>query len=275
MDDSGAIMSDSQQRKALEAQFHDKLRDPALRTDPILHAKLTSNKKWYSIAGKSWRCVQNYLQAHSEGAKALDFACGDGTCSFVMAEAGASVVGIDISETSVRNAEREAAQRGLNARFQVMDCENMTFPDSTFDLVSVSGVLHHLDLDSAFSELARVLKSTGIVVCAEPLAHNPVFQTYRKLTPHLRTEFEAEHILRRRDVMAARKYFNHIDLQFFHLLDLGAVPFRNTRIFNPLLSGLQRIDSLLFRATPLRWWAWQVLFVLSEPRKLETSETTR
>ncbi len=255
-----------EQRKAAEAEFHDRLRDPALLQDAQVYVKLTSNKKWYSITRKSHRFAEEYLREHSQGAKALDYACGDGEVSFLMAEVGADVVGIDISETSVRNAQRKAARRGLQARFEVMDCEQMTFPDRTFDLINVSGVLHHLDLTRAYAELARVLKPSGSVLCVEPLAHNPMFQAYRKLTPHLRTAFEAEHILRRKDILAARRYFGRIEWRFFHLTSLAAVPFRTSRLFNPLLSALERVDSALLSISPIRWWAWQVGFVLSEPK---------
>jgi len=258
----------TEDRKLTEAQFHDKLRDPALLNDPKLHAKLTTNKKWYTIARRSREFAENYLRRNAPGAHALDFACGDGFYSLLMAEAGADVIGIDISEISVQNAQREAARRGLRARFQVMDCENMTFPDRTFDLINVSGVLHHLDLNSAYPQLARVSKPTGSVLCVEALAHNPVFRAYRRLTPHLRTGFETEHILRRRDILAARKYFNRIEGgHFFHLASLAAVPFRNSRVFDPLLSTLERVDSTLLSISPIRWWAWQIAFVLSEPKQ--------
>jgi SAM-dependent methyltransferase len=253
-------------RKLLEAQFHDRLRDPALRDDPELHAKLTANKKWYKIASKSRGFTEDYLRQHSYGSRALDFACGDGHFSMLMAQAGADVTGVDISEISVQNAEREAARRGLRTRFQVMDCEAMTFPDRTFDLINVNGVLHHLDLGRAYPELARVLKLAGSVLCVEALAHNPVFQAYRRLTPHLRTDFETDHILRRKDILTARKYFNRIEWRFFHLASLAAVPFRNSRVFRPVLSALEKVDSALLSVSPIRWWAWQIGFVLSEPK---------
>jgi ubiquinone/menaquinone biosynthesis C-methylase UbiE len=260
-------MQIAEQRKILEAQFHDRLRDPALRDDPELHARLTSNKKWYSITRKSTGFAENYLRQHCRGARALDYACGDGNFSFQMAEAGAEVIGVDISGVSVANAAREATRRALSVKFAVMDCERLEFPDSSFDLINVSGVLHHLDLERAYAEIARVLKPSGNVLCVEALAHNPVFRAYRKLTPHLRTEYEAEHILGRRDVLAARKYFTQIDWRFFHLATLFAVPFRNTPCFNPLLKLLETADSLLLSLSPIRWWAWQIGFILSEPRQ--------
>jgi len=255
-----------EERKVLEAKFHDRLRNPVLQENPELYAKLTANYKWYSVARKSREFAETYLRRHSPGSCALDFACGDGNRSLLMAEAGADVIGIDISSVSVSNAERVAVARGLKAQFKVMDCEAMTFPDRTFDLISVNGVLHHLELSRAYSELARVLKPTGSVLCVEALAHNPVFHGYRKLTPHLRTEFETDHILRRRDVLAARQYFNGIEWKFFHLIDLAAVPFRHSRAFGPILLTLDAVDSILLSASPIRWWAWQIGFVLSDPK---------
>lgn len=256
-----------EERKMIEAEFHDRLRDPALRQDAAEYARLTSNKKWYSVARRSKEFTEDYLRRHSPGARALDFACGDGQYSLLMAESGASVDGVDISEISVQNAAAEAAKRGLRVNFEVMDCEQMTFPDNTFDLINVNGVLHHMDLGRAYSELARVLKPGGSVVCAEAIAHNPIFHGYRKLTPHLRTEFETQHILRRKDVLGAKRYFNRIECKFFHLVNLAAVPLRNSTAFTPTLALLDKVDSLLLTVPGLRWWAWQVAFILSGPIK--------
>jgi SAM-dependent methyltransferase len=255
-----------EERKVLEAEFHDLLRDPALQENPELFAKLTSNKKWYSVARKSQEYAKEYLRKHSRGAKALDYACGDGMLTMQMAEDGADAIGIDIAPVSVSNAAKEAARRGIAAKFAVMDCENLEFADNTFDLINVSGVLHHLDVNRAYSEMARVLKPTGTVFCVEALRHNPVFHAYRMLTPHLRTAYEARHILRRKDVLASREHFGRVEWRFFHLASLMAIPFRKTPVFEPVLSALEAVDSALLKVTPIRWWAWQIAFVLSKPK---------
>lgn len=260
-------MPQIEQRKALEMEFHDKLRDPCLQEDPDLYARLTSNKKWYSITRQSRSFVENFLREHSRDARALDYACGDGAYAFLMAETGAAVTGVDISPVSVANASREAARRGLRAHFAVMDCESLDFAGDSFDLISVNGVLHHLDLERAYSELARVLKPSGSVLCVEALAHNPIFHAYRRWTPHLRTAYEVEHILRRRDVLAARQYFNRVEWHFFHLASVAAVPFRNSRFFVPVLSILELIDAMLLSVSPMRWWAWQIAFILRDPKR--------
>lgn len=256
-----------EERKIIEAEFHDRLRDPALLDDPELHARLTSNKKWYSVNRRSKRFAESYLRRHCQGARALDYACGDGFFTFLMAEAGADAVGIDIAPQSVSSAAKEAERRGLSAKFAVMDCEKLEFPDRTFDLINVSGVLHHLDLERAYGEMARVLKPTGSVLCVEALRHNPLFHAYRRLTPQLRTEFETDHILGRREVLAARKYFSHVEWRFFHLASVLAVPFRNTACFNAVLRPLEAIDSLVLGLPAIRWWAWQIGFVLAGPKQ--------
>jgi hypothetical protein len=38
-------------------------------------------------------------------------------------------------------------------------------------------------------------------------------------------------------------------------------------MFGPLLKGLASVDSVLLRTPWLKWQAWMVVFVLSEPKK--------
>jgi hypothetical protein len=44
------------------------------------------------------------------------------------------------------------------------------------------------------------------------------------------------------------------------------VPFRNTPLFNSILSILEKIDGMLLRLPILKWQAWQVIFVFSQPK---------
>src|SRR3546814_1101008 len=78
-----------------------------------------------------------------------------------------------------------------------MNAEAMTFPDDSFDLVFGSGIIHHLDIDRAFGEIARVLRPGGRAVFIEPLGLNPAIELYRRFTPSARTP--DEHPLLRRD----------------------------------------------------------------------------
>lgn len=256
-------------RKQLEAEFHDKLREhshtqrwsPEAETDDPLWANL----KYYAIERNSREYVESWLQAHAPGRRLLDYCCGNGDDSLLIAGWGGEVVGIDISEVSVQNCRAKAQAAGLadRATFQVMDAENLEFPDASFDAGVVYGVLHHLDLDKAMSELARVLRPGGQIICTEALRHNPAIHLYRRMTPDMRTVWEVDHILGRPDFQKMRRYFD-VDIRFFHLASLAAVPLRKTRVFGPVLTALQAVDAVLLRVPGVRWLAWQAVFVLTK-----------
>jgi SAM-dependent methyltransferase len=254
-------------RKREEMEFHNRLRDPELGTSE--RSYLTSNKKFYSIAARSQDYYVSRLLELSKGRRVLDYGCGDGRYSLAMAEHGAQVLGIDISDVSVSNCRREAASRSLEARaaFQVMDCERLDLPDGEFDLVCEAGVLHHLDYPAALNEMARVVKPTGRVICYEAVGHNPLFQAYRRATPHLRTQYETEHILKVKDLQLTEKLFGRIDIRFFHLFSLLAVPLRNTPVFGTACAAFDWIDDKILRLPLIQRQAWMMIFELSEPRK--------
>ena len=256
-------------RKEQEKEFHNFLRD--LKEGTPEYERYTSNKKFYSVTRGSVAYLENWLKDRCQNsAKVLEYGCGTGSFSFFLASLGAQVVGIDISEVGISQARKEAEKRGLTnkTKFYVMDAEATTFPDNTFDVICVSGVLHHLDRAKAFKEMARLLKPTGAAIAAEPLAHNPVIQLYRKRTPHLRTKFETEHILHaKKDLNLARRYFDKVEIKFFHLATIAAVPFRNTPIFNPLLTLGEKIDSVLLKIPIIQRQAWQIVLIFRKPKK--------
>src|SRR3546814_19128134 len=88
-----------------------------------------------------------------------------------------------------------ATETGLHATFSVDNAEQTSFPDASFDRIGGSGILHHLDLDRAYAEIARLLKPGGRAVFLEPLGHNPLLTAYRDRTPRMRTE-DKNHPLR-------------------------------------------------------------------------------
>jgi SAM-dependent methyltransferase len=92
----------------------------------------------------------------------LDAGCGGGRYSIAMARFGAAhVVGCDISESGLRDAEKRAA--GLPAvQFRQASVLDLPFADETFDFCWCAGVLHHtIDPDRGLDEVSRVLKQGG------------------------------------------------------------------------------------------------------------------
>jgi ubiquinone/menaquinone biosynthesis C-methylase UbiE len=254
-------------RKLEELEFHNldrKQADEAAdrkRQELDMHA----NRKWYSVNRSSFDYVRNWIIREANGKVFLDYACGDGSNALLAARSGAALsVGLDISDESVRNARNAAAAQGLTDRCWYVqgDCEATEFPDESFDTIICSGMLHHLDLNLAYPELKRILKPGGRILCVEALHHNPLIAAYRKRTPHMRTQWEAEHILGVEDALKARRWFSLGEMRFWHLAVLGAVAFYKTPVFGVLRAIGEGVDAVILRIPGLRRMAWQFTFEL-------------
>ena len=226
--------------------------------------------KYYSVTEASERFKHEWLSRYcSKGKTLLDFACGNGENGIYGALAGAEVFGIDISPEGIENSKKNAQKMGVGGqcRHEVMDGEKMLFDDNFFDVAVEYGALHHVDLDAALGELARVLKPDAKMICIEALRHNPLIHAYRKRTPHLRTEWEVEHILGVESLDVMKQYFSQVDVKFFHLSALALVPLRKTFLFPILLPIFNAIDSVLLSTRLVGKYGWIMSIELSGPRK--------
>lgn len=94
----------------------------------------------------------------TEGSPALDLCTGHGVVAAALSARGARVTGLDFS-TAMIDLARAAVP---NARFVQGDATAMTFPDQTFDAVTIGfGVPHFPDPAKGLAEAARVLRPGG------------------------------------------------------------------------------------------------------------------
>ena len=230
-----------------------------------------ANMKYYAVTASSEKYKTDWIEKYcSSGTQeVLDFACGNGENGIYAATCGATVTGIDISPEGIQNATANASKFDLSdkCKFYEMDGEEMTFEDNSFDLAVEYGALHHVDLDKALSELSRVMKPNGRMMCLEAMRHNPLIHNYRKRTPHLRTEWEVEHILGVESFEVMKKYFKNVDAKYFHLLTLALVPFRKTFLFPVLYPVLDFLDRILLSTKFIGKFGWIMAIELSEPIK--------
>lgn len=97
-----------------------------------------------------------------EGKRLLEVGFGTGTDLLQFARGGAQVTGIDLTPRSIEIASRRFEVYGLTGEFAIGDGENLSFPDSSFDVIYSFGVLHHTpDTSRAIHEIHRVLKPGG------------------------------------------------------------------------------------------------------------------
>lgn len=96
------------------------------------------------------------------GQRVLEIAVGLGAEHQCFAEAGAVVMGIDLTRRAIDHTKRRFELFGLTPRLSVSDCEELPFADGSFDLVYSWGALHHTpNTARAIEEVRRVLKPGG------------------------------------------------------------------------------------------------------------------
>jgi SAM-dependent methyltransferase len=95
----------------------------------------------------------------------LDAGCGTGEHTVLAALHGARALGLDISPRAVESARRKAAERGVDARFEVFDARYLDTLDETFDTVIDSGLFH------VFDDAARIQYVAALSAALRPGGH--------------------------------------------------------------------------------------------------------
>ena len=119
------------------------------------------------------------LERPRDGDRVLDAGCGCGFDSFVasvLAGAGGSVVGVDLTPEMLEVARRGLASWPLrNMQFTEASVEDLPFEDAAFDLVISNGALNLVPHKAtAFQELGRVLRPGGRFVAADLLVDEAI-----------------------------------------------------------------------------------------------------
>jgi tocopherol O-methyltransferase len=96
------------------------------------------------------------------GSRILDIGCGFGGSSLYLAKKyGASTTGITISPVQVQMAKEAAAKKNLDARFLLMDAEDMQFAQPFDMLWSVESISHYHNPRKFFASAVKFLKPGG------------------------------------------------------------------------------------------------------------------
>jgi SAM-dependent methyltransferase len=188
----------------------------------------------------------------ARGADVLEYGCGPWASARRLGPVAKHVHAIDISDEAIRIARHNCPLE--NVTFSVRDAMDMKFPEASFDLVFGSGVVHHLDTAACAREVVRVLRPGGHALFWEPLGLNPLINFYRWITPSARTV--DEHPLLPRDIRLLCEHFASVELEFFGLASLAAVPIRNTGVGRAARRVLERVDDAICSLPGVRFLAW-------------------
>jgi ubiquinone/menaquinone biosynthesis C-methylase UbiE len=120
----------------------------------------------------------------------LDLGCATGRLLERLAAAGAvHLAGSDLAPRIVDAARRRLARFDVEVDLQSADAEtNLPWEDDSFDVVTVTGVIHHFYApDAAIREMRRVLRPSGRLVIVDACFFPPVrefFNLCLKVHPH-------------------------------------------------------------------------------------------
>jgi len=260
-----------EERKQEEIEYYDKKAEEWLREK--------SEKKWQGdferfnqILLSSFSFCYQFLEKNCQNKKVLDYGCGNGIHSIFPAKMGAErVIGIDLSEKSLEIARERAKKEGVEEKieFLKMDCEKMDFPDNYFDIIFDGGTFSSLDLNKAYPELMRILKPDGYLIGVETFGHNPFTNLKRKINKMTgkRTGWATGHIFKMQDLEEAKKYFEKLEVDYFHLISWISFPFLRFPFGKSLLKFFETIDKILLRIPFLRKYSFKVVFIFSGPKK--------
>jgi ubiquinone/menaquinone biosynthesis C-methylase UbiE len=135
----------------------------------------TTNRTDMHISNPEANPVTNEVEIidellHLQGATVLELGCGKAEKTRIVAQKAASVLALEVDETQL--AKNNAITDLPNVHFAHGGAEKIPAGDSKFDIVLMFKSLHHVPnelMDSAFSEIRRVLKPGGVAYISEPV----------------------------------------------------------------------------------------------------------
>lgn len=140
--------------------------------DSIAHSYDLLNHLLSMGIDKHWRrAAINSLKPFAPR-EMLDVATGTGDFAIMSAKElrPESLLGVDLSEGMMNVAREKVKKEGLEQTisFQQEDCMQLSFPDDSFDALTVAyGIRNFEDLDHGLREMRRVLKPSGRLVIIE------------------------------------------------------------------------------------------------------------
>lgn len=182
--------------------------------------RLYSRAEDISVKRRTEQVVKLLAHLSIDDKTALDIGCGYGSQALTIAQMAKRVIGIDIKEELIREAQENRTRLKASAEFIRASAECLPFRDSCCDIVMILEALEHVQNEEiALKETRRVLKSSGYLVVSVPNKLYPFEMHYVKIgkvvfhgfygsvpffswLPHLiRKRFETARIYTKKEIM--------------------------------------------------------------------------
>lgn len=160
------------------------------------------NPEWYQGSAADYLIYLFHIASYrfaiqrTRGKQVLDYGCGTGYGSSMLAENSADVAGIDIDAEVIDYAKNQYSQSNLT--FKTVDpaeSGRLPYPDGSFDTVVSFQVIEHVqNVDRYLEEIARVLRPGGEFISATPDRSARLFSMQQPWNMHHVTEFSASQL---------------------------------------------------------------------------------
>jgi len=160
------------------------------------------------------------------GEKVLDVATGQGEFIALLKDqlpSYKSIIGIDFSEKIIEHDKAHLEDDKI--KFQLMDAYKMSFPDDSFDIVTISNSLHHFaQPDQILAEMKRVTKPGGKIIIHEmisddlrpaQLSHQKIHHWSAKIDM-LNNRYHAETYTKEALVKLVKKQFDDVQVMDYN-----------------------------------------------------------
>ena len=192
------------------------------------------------------------LLGDARGKVVLEYGCGDGVNTLLLALRGAKVIAIDISPELIQVARQRLEVNHVegDVKFIVGSAHDIPLPDKSIDIVLGVNILHHLDLKISAEEVWRILKENGRAIFQEPVRNSSLIKLLRKMVPYRSPDTSPfERPLTDKELIEYGREFSSYSSRGFSLPTTEAI----RRIPFPKNSGakvLNKIDQAILRLIP-------------------------
>ena len=145
-------MTESQESASEQAEFWSKV---AARYDRVVDLQ---------IGGKTRSMVRERVGREGNLGRAVEFGCGTGFYTEVLARKANTLLATDISSGMLELAKRQV--NAPNVTFQAVDCQRTTLQDEGFDTAFISLLIHFTVPGQTVAEMYRILRPRGTLIIA-------------------------------------------------------------------------------------------------------------
>jgi SAM-dependent methyltransferase len=199
----------------------------------------------------------------------LDYGCGDGADSTLLAAAGGRVHALDLSPELLQRAAMRLRADGFadRVRFVCGSAHDVPLHDESVDVVVGHAILHHLDIEASSREVHRVLRAGGRAIFFEPIRDSRVLRVLRPLIPYRQPDVSPfERPLLHAEIASFSRRFHPGRRREFLLPFVAAL--RLLHAPQALQARAEALDGRLLSTYPrLRYYATITVFELHKPQR--------